>query len=150
VRQAVHAIGARGHPVDPELQHAASLRRRGVMQRVVAQKEFTLTAVRHGCGATWATADRITGMGQGEINLLRAVDVDGVRVLIAGAYDTGHRRRPWPPWRRSWIQSRSSPRRLLGGTGGIRLARSTARVARCEEATGVGLAPVSPTIRRFA
>ena len=52
-------------------------------------KEFTLTAVTQECGATWATADRITGMGQGEINLLRAVDVDGVRVLIAGAYDTG-------------------------------------------------------------
>jgi hypothetical protein len=50
-------------------------------------KEFTLTAVKHGCGATWATADRITGMGQGEINLLRVIDVDGVRVLIAGAYD---------------------------------------------------------------
>lgn len=49
-------------------------------------KEFTLTAVRHGCGATWATADRITGMGSGEINLLRAIDVDGVRVLISGAY----------------------------------------------------------------
>lgn len=49
-------------------------------------KEFTLTAVRHACGATWATADRITGMGSGEANLLRIVDVDGVRVLIAGAY----------------------------------------------------------------
>jgi hypothetical protein len=50
-------------------------------------KEFTLTAVTHGCGATWATADRITGMGSGEINLLRILDVDGVRVVIAGAYD---------------------------------------------------------------
>jgi hypothetical protein len=49
-------------------------------------KEFTLTAVRHACGATWATADRITGMGAGEINLLRILDVDGVRVLISGAY----------------------------------------------------------------
>ena len=52
-----------------------------------AGKEFTLTAVRHACGATWSTADRITGMGAGEINLLRAIDVDGERVLIAGAYD---------------------------------------------------------------
>jgi hypothetical protein len=50
-------------------------------------KEFTLTAVRHGCGATWSTGDRVTGMGAGEINLLRAVDFDGVRVLIAGAHD---------------------------------------------------------------
>jgi hypothetical protein len=49
-------------------------------------KEFTLTAVEHGCGATWATADRITGMGAGERNLLRILDVDGVRVVIAGAY----------------------------------------------------------------
>lgn len=49
-------------------------------------KEFTLTSVTPGCGATWATADRITGMGTGEINLLRILDVDGVRVVIAGAY----------------------------------------------------------------
>ena len=49
-------------------------------------KEFTLTAVQHGCGATWATADRVTGMGAGESNLLRILDVDGVRVVIAGAY----------------------------------------------------------------
>ena len=49
-------------------------------------KEFTLTAVRHACGATWATADRVTGMGSGESNLLRILDVDGVRVVIAGAY----------------------------------------------------------------
>jgi hypothetical protein len=50
-------------------------------------KELTLTAVEHGCGATWATADRVTGMGAGEINLLRVLDVDGVCVLIAGAYN---------------------------------------------------------------
>jgi len=50
-------------------------------------QEFTLTAPDvHGCGATWATADRTTGMGAGEINLLRILDVDGVRVLISGAY----------------------------------------------------------------
>jgi hypothetical protein len=49
-------------------------------------KEFTLTAVTHGCGATWATADRVTGMGTGESNLLRILDVDGVRVVISGAY----------------------------------------------------------------
>jgi hypothetical protein len=49
-------------------------------------QELTLTAVQHGCGATWATADRTTGMGVGESNLLRIIDVDGVRVVIAGAY----------------------------------------------------------------
>ena len=30
-------------------------------------KEFMLTAVSHGCGATWSTADRVTGMGAGEV-----------------------------------------------------------------------------------
>ena len=49
-------------------------------------KQFTLTSLGHGCGATWATADRTTGMGAGELNLLRILDVDGVRVLIAEAY----------------------------------------------------------------
>ena len=49
-------------------------------------KEFTLSAVTHGCGATCATADRTTGMGTGEINLLRILDVDGVRALITEAY----------------------------------------------------------------
>ena len=50
-------------------------------------KEFTLTAPdTEGCGATWATADRTTGMGPGEVNLLRILDVDGVRVMISGAY----------------------------------------------------------------
>ena len=49
--------------------------------------EFTLTAPnRDGCGSTWATAERTTGMGAGEINLLRIIDVDGVRVMISGAY----------------------------------------------------------------
>ena len=54
-----------------------------------AGKEFTLTAPdTEGCGATWSTSDRVTGMGPGEINLLRAIDVEGVRVLISGAYGT--------------------------------------------------------------
>ena len=49
-------------------------------------QEFTLTAPATGCGATWATADRTTGMGASEINLLRVLDIDGTRVLISGAY----------------------------------------------------------------
>jgi hypothetical protein len=49
-------------------------------------KEFTLTAT-GGCGATWATPDRVTGMGSDEINLLQVLDVDGERVLIASAYN---------------------------------------------------------------
>ena len=49
-------------------------------------KEFTLTAPADGCGATWATADRTTGMGAGEVNLLRIIDVDGVRVMISLAH----------------------------------------------------------------
>ena len=44
-------------------------------------KEFTLTAPdTEGCSATWATAERTTGMGPNEINELRILDVDGVRV----------------------------------------------------------------------
>ena len=50
-------------------------------------KEFTLTAPdAEGCGATWATADRTTGMGAGEINLIRILDVDGERIVITSAY----------------------------------------------------------------
>ena len=50
-------------------------------------KEFTLTApATEGCGATWATADRVTGMGAGEINLVRILDVDGERIVITSAY----------------------------------------------------------------
>jgi hypothetical protein len=50
-------------------------------------KEFTLTAPEtEGCTATWATAERTTGMGANEINLLRILDVDGVRVMIGLAY----------------------------------------------------------------
>jgi hypothetical protein len=49
--------------------------------------EFTLTAPETaGCGSTWATADRTTGVGAGEINLIRIVDVNGVRVVIVAAY----------------------------------------------------------------
>jgi len=36
---------------------------------------------------TWATADRTNGVGSGEANVLQILDVDGVRVLIAAAYD---------------------------------------------------------------
>jgi hypothetical protein len=35
---------------------------------------------------TWATVDRTNGVGPGEINLLDVLDVDGTRVVIAGAY----------------------------------------------------------------
>ena len=35
---------------------------------------------------TWATRDRTNGVGSGELNVIRIVDVDGVRVMIAGAY----------------------------------------------------------------
>lgn len=50
-------------------------------------KEFTLTApATEGCGATWAMEGRTNGVGPGEINLLQILDVDGVRVVISGAY----------------------------------------------------------------
>jgi hypothetical protein len=49
--------------------------------------EFTLTAPETpGCGSTWATAERTTGVGAGEINLIRIVDVEGVRIVIVAAY----------------------------------------------------------------
>jgi hypothetical protein len=35
---------------------------------------------------TWATPDRINGVGTDESNLIRIVDVDGTRVVLAGAY----------------------------------------------------------------
>ncbi|MFL5770795.1 MAG: hypothetical protein ACJ765_12025 [Chloroflexota bacterium] len=35
---------------------------------------------------TWATSDRVNGVGPGETNVLRVVDLDGARVLIAAAY----------------------------------------------------------------
>jgi hypothetical protein len=52
-------------------------------------KEFTVTApAGSACELrTWATADRTNGVGLGERNVIQILDVDGVRVLISGAYD---------------------------------------------------------------
>jgi len=50
-------------------------------------KQFTLTAPdNEGCGATWVAEGRTNGVGAGEINEMRVLDVDGVRVVITGAY----------------------------------------------------------------
>ncbi len=59
-------------------------------------KQFELTAPtdaecgRGGSGlATWTFPDGlggVNGVGLGEVNLLRIIDVNGVRVMIAGAY----------------------------------------------------------------
>jgi len=51
-------------------------------------KEFTITAPASSqCGLlTWMGPDRTNGVGLGEANRLRIVDVDGMRVLIASAY----------------------------------------------------------------
>jgi len=51
-------------------------------------KQFTITApVSSVCNLfTWMGPDRTNGVGLGEANRLRIVDVDGVRVLIAAAY----------------------------------------------------------------
>lgn len=56
-------------------------------------KQFELTAPTepacdldsNGLG-TWSTPDRTNGVGPGEVNLLRIVDVEGTRTVIAGAY----------------------------------------------------------------
>jgi len=43
-----------------------------------------------GCGLTsWTTASGANGVGPGEINAMRILDVDGVRVVISGAYQPG-------------------------------------------------------------
>lgn len=50
-------------------------------------KQFTVTAPEiEGCGATWVVAERINGVGPGEANEMRILDVDGVRVVISRAY----------------------------------------------------------------
>jgi hypothetical protein len=51
-------------------------------------KQFELTAPdSSACGLnTWATANRTNGVGLSEVNVLQIVDVDGVRIMIAGAY----------------------------------------------------------------
>jgi hypothetical protein len=53
-----------------------------------AGKELTITAPSvPGCTlSTWATPDRINGVGLGEANLIRIVDVDGTRVVMTGPY----------------------------------------------------------------
>jgi hypothetical protein len=51
-------------------------------------KEFTVTAPNSiRCDwKTWATSDRTNGVGPGEVNMLRILDVNGTRVMISGAY----------------------------------------------------------------
>jgi len=53
-------------------------------------KQFTLTAPgRLDCELkTWATSLRINGVGPGEVNDMRILDVDGVRVFISGGYQS--------------------------------------------------------------
>jgi hypothetical protein len=54
-------------------------------------KQFTLTSPADAtCKLqTWATESRTNGAGPDEVNLLRILDVDGVRVVISGGYQTG-------------------------------------------------------------
>jgi hypothetical protein len=54
-------------------------------------KQFEIAAPRPAvCDLkTWATSDRVNGVGGGETNILRVIDVDGARVLIAAAYFPG-------------------------------------------------------------
>ena len=51
-------------------------------------KEIIVTAPAHpSCDLfTWATVNRTNGVGPGEVNRLKIVDVDGVRVVIAAAW----------------------------------------------------------------
>lgn len=53
-------------------------------------KQFSVTRVSPAvpeCGATWASGARVNGMASGEANLVRILDVDGVRIVLTGAYD---------------------------------------------------------------
>jgi hypothetical protein len=59
-------------------------------------KEFQLTApTEPGCAldagglGTWSTAARINGVGPGEVNLIRILQVDGERLVIAAAHHPG-------------------------------------------------------------
>lgn len=55
-------------------------------------KDFTVTAPASPgvCDLrTWATPDRINGVSAGEANLLLVLDVNGTRIVIAGAYQPG-------------------------------------------------------------
>jgi hypothetical protein len=54
-------------------------------------KQFTLTSPADAtCELkTWATESRTNGVGPDEVNLLRILNVDGVRVVISGGYQTG-------------------------------------------------------------
>ena len=53
-------------------------------------KEIEVTAPASTCGlGTWSTADRTNGVDNGEVNLLRILDVDGVRVMLAAAHLPG-------------------------------------------------------------
>jgi hypothetical protein len=45
---------------------------------------------------TWATRDRANGVSAGEVNLVRILDVDGVRVVITGAYHPAQASEPVP------------------------------------------------------
>jgi len=51
-------------------------------------KEFTVAAPADAtCELkTWATSNRTNGVGAGEVNVLRILDVEGTRILISGAY----------------------------------------------------------------
>ena len=53
-------------------------------------KQFTVTRVSPevpDCGRTWASGTRVNGMGSGEANVVRIVDVEGTRIVLTGAYD---------------------------------------------------------------
>lgn len=55
-------------------------------------KDFTVTAPASPgvCDLrTWATPDRTNGVSAGEVNLLLVLDVNGTRIVIAGAYQPG-------------------------------------------------------------
>jgi hypothetical protein len=61
--------------------------------------------------STWLTANRTNGVGVGEINRLRIVDVDGVRVMIAAAWFPVGQSLDQPPEIKAIFESVRFPRR---------------------------------------
>lgn len=59
-------------------------------------KQFRLTApAAPPCGltaaglGTWSSRERINGVGRGEVNVVRIMDIGGERLMVAGAYHSG-------------------------------------------------------------
>jgi len=62
-------------------------------------KEFLVTSPLDGCQGllTWSTTNRTNGVGNGEINRIQVIDVNGTRIMVAGAWGPTTGIVPAPP-----------------------------------------------------